>query len=78
MLKQGPARIDSMSAKPQEKAIVLTSIVLAFASLGQFILYFIQDYVRPQTQFVFELFFGVLIIVLLGLGIWAITHLRRI
>lgn len=66
-----------MSAKPHEKALVLTSIIIAFASIGQLIFYFIREFIRPQTQHIFEFFLGALIVILLGLGIWAIHHLKK-
>ena len=66
-----------MSTKPHEKAMVLTSIIIAFAAVGQLVFYFIRDFIRPQTQYIFEFFLAALIIVLLGLGIWAINHFRK-
>jgi hypothetical protein len=66
-----------MSAKQHERAMVLTSIVIAFASVGQLIFYFVRDFIRPQTQHIFEFFLGALILILLGLGVWAINHLRK-
>lgn len=64
--------------KEAERVMALTGIIIAFASVGQLIFYFIRDYIRTETRYIFEIFLALLIVTLILLGIWAIHHFRRL
>lgn len=64
--------------KDSERVMALTGIIIAFASVGQLIFYFIRDYIRTETRHIFEIILAVLIISLILLGFWSIHHFRKL